>query len=109
MSDSCERPADPAGPSSRPRPSEMSLEAESSRRGDLIIMRDRVDGSWVVSGTLTPEVGKSLLRALEAAEEILETGDDEEGAAARRADALAMVASAALRRGLGDSAGPGPE
>jgi hypothetical protein len=60
------------------------------------------DGSWTLRGRLTPEVGALLCRALEAAGEALrgsEGFDGEEPAAARRADALGLVAESALAKG----------
>ncbi|MBZ0171745.1 MAG: HNH endonuclease, partial [Phycisphaerales bacterium] len=63
------------------------------------------DGMVVVRGRLSPEVGAVLLRALEAAEERLfdlskeASGDDTTGAQ-RRADALGLIAEAALAHDL---------
>jgi hypothetical protein len=62
-------------------------------------MVPQADGSWAVRGQLTPEVGALLCRALEAAGETLrgsEGFDPDEPSAARRADALGLVAEAAL-------------
>jgi hypothetical protein len=68
------------------------------------------DGSWRVQGRLGPEAGAVLCRALEAAGEALRgrEPDAEVPAAARRADALALVAEAALGTGLGTNSGDRP-
>lgn len=72
-----------------------------------------LDGSYVVKGRLTPEVGALLMRAIEAASDVLyrqELAEREEGrkdrdteaaAARRRADALALLAERALEVGFG--------
>ncbi|MEX2528251.1 MAG: DUF222 domain-containing protein [Gemmatimonadota bacterium] len=72
-----------------------------------------LDGSYVVKGRLTPEVGALLMRAIEAAGDALyrqELAEREEGkkakdteaaAARRRADALALLAERALGVGFG--------
>lgn len=80
-----------------------------------------LDGSYVVKGRLTPEVGALLMRAIEAASDVLyrqelaereermKAGDTEAAAARRRADALALLAERALGVGFGggDAGKPG--
>jgi hypothetical protein len=68
------------------------------------------DGSWRVKGRLGPEAGAVLCRALEAAGEALRgrEPDAEVPAAARRADALGLVAEAALGTGFETSSGDRP-
>ena len=63
------------------------------------------DGSWRIQGRLGPEAGAVLCRALEAAGEALcgREPDAEVPAAARRADAMGLIAEAALATGLGTS------
>ncbi|MDX1384850.1 MAG: DUF222 domain-containing protein, partial [Thermoanaerobaculia bacterium] len=66
------------------------------------------DGMLVVRGRLSPEAGAVLLKALEAAEQVLydegrkreEPGMDAEPLEQRKADALGRVAEAALAGGL---------
>ncbi len=71
------------------------------------------DGSWTIVGRLDPEVGAVLYRALEAASEELyhRTPPDldaaaERPAAARRGDALGLLAEAALGQGLRAGSSP---
>jgi len=73
------------------------------------------DGMYVVRGRLTPEIGALLMRAVEAASDVLyrEQGSPENGsaepsreaAARRRADALGLLAERALAAGFGGSEG----
>lgn len=86
------------------------LVAERAERGEKERHADRAlwvhpetDGSWTVRGRLSAEVGALLCRALEAAGETLRGSDGfdpEERAAARRADAMGLVAEAALANGV---------
>lgn len=96
--------------SDRTEAEELAVEAERHAARELSLVAEP-DGSWRLRGRLDPEVGATLGRALEAAEEALfrreraEADDDEAGAprtpaAARRADALGLVAEAALGEGL---------
>jgi len=78
-------------------------ERERHRQRALWVVPD-ANGSWRVQGRLDPEVGALLCRALEAAAEALYAGDapdPESDPEARRADALGLVAEAALGKGLG--------
>lgn len=96
--------------------SEMGERERHAQR--RLSLTPEADGSWRISGRLDPEVGAVLSRALDAAAELLyarETGaftdpaQTAEGAepveadfpaAARHADAIGLVAEAALGRGL---------
>jgi hypothetical protein len=85
---------------------------QHARRG-LHIYHDE-DGTVVIRGRLTPEVGALLMKALEAAGETLyqrrrkeevvprlaDQATDRPALAQQRADALALVAEAALHQGL---------
>lgn len=65
---------------------------------------DPEDGSWELRGRWDPEAGVVLEKAIEAAADLLWRSAGEEAdrpAGARRADALALVAEAALGEGLG--------
>ena len=72
------------------------------------------DGMVVVQGRLTPEVGALLMRAIEAASDVLVQGSDHKSvsaetfsgreAARRRADALGLVAERALAAGFSEQA-----
>jgi hypothetical protein len=67
------------------------------------------DGMVVIRGRLTPEVGALLLRALEAAREIVRDPrrvEDTPTFAQQQADALALLAETALHHGL-DPGAPG--
>ncbi len=78
-------------------------ERERHRQRALWVVPE-ADGSWGIRGRLDPEVGAVLCRALEAAAEALyagDGGDEVSSSEARRADALGLVAEAALGRGLG--------
>jgi hypothetical protein len=86
-------------------------EAEAMRHAarHLHLFPDPVDGSWIVKGRLDPEVGMLLQKALELAAEALlrgEAGEASTPGAARRADALGLLAEAALRSGI-EEAGTG--
>lgn len=86
------------------RAEDVAFERERHRRRELWVTPTG-DGSWEVRGRLDPEVGAVLKKALEAAGEALygRAFADPEGpsAEARRADALGLVAEAALGEGLG--------
>lgn len=86
-------------------------EREKRRHADraLWVVPD-ADGSWRIRGRLDPEVGAALCRALGAAGEALHRREpaSDEPAAARRADALGLVAEAALGMGLGTDAEEAP-
>ena len=104
------------------------LAEEALRHADRkLTLVAEADGSWRISGRLDPEAGARLARALEAAEEALyrterneraeasegEAGDEADDepavpAPARRADALGLVAEAALGEGLGAEAEGAP-
>ena len=92
-------------------------ERQHARRG-LHVYHDE-DGTVVIRGRLTPEVGALLVKALEAAGETLyqrrrkaavpgsaDRPTDPPPLAQRRADALALMAEAALHQGL-DPGHPG--
>ena len=95
------------------RHAEARESARQHERRGLHIHHDE-DGTVVLRGRLTPEVGALLVKALEAAGETLYQRRRREGAAAlsadqimnppplaqQRADALALVAETALHRGL---------
>lgn len=91
---------------------EDERERHARRRLTLI---PEVDGSWSIRGRLDPEVGAVLQRALQAAGEALypreskaasEDEDLETTPEARRADAMGLVAEAALADGLGSGTEP---
>jgi hypothetical protein len=92
-------------------------EAEALRHAarHLHLRPDPVDGSWILKGRLDPEVGMLLQKALELAGEALfraeseaepgaEPGRERTPAAARRADAVGLLAETALRAGVEASA-----
>ncbi|MCI0435130.1 MAG: HNH endonuclease [Gemmatimonadetes bacterium] len=90
---------------------ELSEERERHARRHLTVHVDD-DGSYVVRGRLDPEVGAVLMRAIEAAQRGLFRADrsrDADGPSAiqRRADAIGIVAEAALRNGFGAPGSPG--
>jgi len=72
------------------------------------------DGMYVVRGRLDPEVGVLLMRAVEAAADVLyraetaEVGEPEVTPGQRRADAMGLLAERALAAGMGAGPGPGP-
>jgi hypothetical protein len=77
------------------------LDAERARhecRG-LWLVPDE-DGSWRLRGRLDPEVGAALQKALDAANELLYAEDRETPDEQRRADAIGLVAEAALGEGF---------
>jgi hypothetical protein len=83
-------------------------EAEAMRHDAraLSLHRDPADGSWVLQGRLDPEVGLLLQKALELAAEALYRAsrpnkDAKPSRAACQADALGLIAEAALREGMG--------
>jgi hypothetical protein len=87
---------------------EEAAEERARHRSRSLTVHSDVDGMVIVRGRLDPEAGALLERALAAAAEALygrrpsgevEGGDD---AAARRADALGLIAELALR-GLDDT------
>ncbi len=92
------------------------LEQENLRRASRYLhAHTDEDGMVVLRARLEPEVGAALLKALEAASEVLYRQDQEEegaevelavSAEQRRADAMGLVAEAALGNGL-DNNGPG--
>jgi hypothetical protein len=94
---------------------ELVQERERHAQRHLTIFIDD-DGSYVVRGRLDPEVGAVLVRALDAAEagpgsigrnaaEATDADDVERPTATqRRADAIGLVAEAALRRNVDDRA-----
>ena len=91
---------------------EQSEERERHARRHFTIRVDE-DGSYAVRGRLDPEVGAMLLRALEASEAGLfrQPGPPDAEApthAQRRADAIGLVAEAALTNGLTAAAGASP-
>ncbi|MEX1257739.1 MAG: DUF222 domain-containing protein [Gemmatimonadota bacterium] len=101
---------------------DRSKEVEEERarhRGRSLTLFPDADGSWVVRGRLDPEVGALLQKAVEAAAEILDARKErvsdanyapveEQPALERRwADALGLVAEAALGEGI-DQRDPGP-
>ncbi len=104
------RATDRAAEARRSRTREREQGRHRSR--GLTVVEDAADGSYVVRGRLDPEAGAALSRALEAAADELYAGEghpgDEEDAdrpvAARRADALGLVAEAALGQGLSEPA-----
>ncbi len=102
---------------------EAELRASEQKRHHsrkLWLVCDEADGSWVLRGRLDPEAGAQLAKALEAAEEALYRAEASEAseanhadatgpedvsaetpsAEARRADAMGLVAEAALGGGL---------
>jgi hypothetical protein len=101
------------------RHAEARESARHHERRGLHVRHDE-DGSVVLRGRLTPEVGALLLKALEAAGEVLYQRRRKEEAATRpvdqttsppphaqqRADALALLAETALHQGL-DPGHPG--
>jgi hypothetical protein len=81
-------------------------EAEAMRHAAryLHLFPDSADGSWTLKGRLDPEVGMLLRKALELAAESLfrgSAGEAPDPVAARRADALGLLAETALRAGVG--------
>ena len=67
------------------------------------------DGMYVIRGRVTPEVGALLMRAIEAAGDVLfherraaASADTERDAAQRRADAIGLLAERALAAGFGN-------
>jgi hypothetical protein len=101
------------------RHAEARESARQHERRGLHVRHDE-DGTVVLGGRLTPEVGALLLKALEAAGEVLYQRRRKEEAATRpvdqttsppphaqqRADALALLAETALHQGL-DPGHPG--
>jgi hypothetical protein len=84
---------------------EVELERVRHRSRCLSVFPDD-DGMYVIRGRLDPEVGAMLMRAIEAANDTLfrtETADEIEPAQ-RRADAIGLLAEAALAGGLGQTA-----
>jgi hypothetical protein len=85
---------------------ELQDERERHARRELWLTPDE-DGSWRIRGRLDPEAGAVLQKALEAAAEALYgrvPADPETPAEARRADAIGLLAEAALGEGLGAEA-----
>ena len=85
---------------------ELQDERERHAQRELWLIPDE-DGSWRIRGRLDPEAGAVLQKALEAAAEALYgrvTADPETPAEARQADAIGLVAEAALGEGLGAKA-----
>ena len=82
------------------RVAELAERGEKERReARALWVISEEDGMWTIRGRLPAEVGAILCRALDAAGEALRGStpvDPEEPAAARRADALGLVAEAAL-------------
>jgi len=72
--------------------------ARHERRGLWLVLDE--DGSWRLRGRLDPEVGAALRKALDAASEILYAEDRETPDEQRRADAIGLVAEAALGGGF---------
>jgi hypothetical protein len=87
------------------RVDEAELERVRHRSRCLSVFPDD-DGMYIIRGRLDPEVGAMLMRAIEAASDTLfraETADEIEPAQ-RRADAIGLLAEAALAAGLGQTA-----
>jgi len=96
------------------RQDEADRERERYASRELSVFSDE-EGMYVVKGRLTPELGALLMRAVEAASDVLyrERGSKDvsaetsSGAAARRrADAIGLVAERALAAGFGGKTGP---
>ncbi len=97
------------------RKADRSMEGRTARVQQTkrsFSMRQDEDGTWVVSGRLTPEIGAVLRKALEAAGDVLLKGERASGVSAEtsapsktrrqsRADALRLLAESALAGGLG--------
>jgi hypothetical protein len=92
-------------------PSEERMNAKFQEEERSFTMYQDEDGMWVVRGRLTPEVGAVLMKALQAAGEVLfkeergrdvsaETSSSERTHEQKRADALRLVAESALAGGL---------
>jgi hypothetical protein len=91
------------------REDEAALERERHRRRGFSVFPDD-DGMYLVKGRLTPEVGALLMRAVEAAGDVLfreemEVGagsraDSEARATRRRADAVGLLAERAMEAGF---------
>jgi hypothetical protein len=89
------------------RTDEAALERERYERRTLSVFPDH-DGTYVVRGKLTPELGALLMRAVEAASDAIfreqravGEAESERAAAQRRADALGLLAERALSVGFG--------
>ena len=77
--------------------------------GRALHVRQEDDGTVVLRGRLTPEVGALVLRALEAARDVLHqriAGEAPPTMAQQQADALALLAETALHHGI-DPGAPG--
>jgi hypothetical protein len=85
---------------------ELADERERHARRKLWLF-PQPDGSWRLIADLDPEVGARLQKALDAAEEELYgvEADPDTPLDARRADAMGLVAEAALGEGLGAGSG----
>ncbi|MEQ9569708.1 MAG: DUF222 domain-containing protein [Longimicrobiales bacterium] len=89
---------------------EVTVEqARHGRRRFAVFVDD--DGTYVVKGRLDPEVGAVLMRAVEAASDVLYRGErsatcdpatPDTTPAQRRADAVGLLAERALAAGFGD-------
>jgi hypothetical protein len=84
---------------------ELSREAQQQASRTLTYFHDD-DGSLVLRGRLPAEVGQLLLKALDAAVEVMaagdvsaETSEERPKPSARRADALAVIAESYLKHG----------
>ncbi len=85
---------------------ELTLEQARHRARRFSVFVDE-SGSYVVSGRLDPEAGALLMRAVEAASDVLFRGEaepEETTPAQRRADAVGLLAERALAAGFGDDA-----
>lgn len=83
---------------------ELTVEQARHRARRFSVVVDE-GGSYVVSGRLDPEAGAMLMRALEAASDVLfraEVDPEQTTPAQRRADAVGLLAERALAAGFGD-------
>ncbi len=94
------------------RQDEVDRERERIESRTLSVFPDE-EGMYVVKGRLTPELGALLMRAVEAAADVLyrekksvSAETSPEDAARRRADALGLVAERALAAGFGGEDSP---
>jgi hypothetical protein len=96
------------------RKADRSMEGRTARvqqKKRSFSMRQDKDGTWAVRGRLTPEVGAVLMKALQAAGDVLSKEERASGVSAEtsspsktrrqsRADALRLLAESALASGL---------
>ena len=91
------------------RDGELAAEEVRHRSRTFSVAID-ADGMYVVRGRLEPEVGAVLMRAIEAASDVLYRGEDGDARPRnrqRRADAAGLVAERALAAGFGGDVGGG--